>query len=96
MREETDREQHDRTPRTGSAGDGGVVEAGGTLGGITASADGEIVRAPRNAPGTPAPESVATPTDDALDATGTDVNGHAEPPTGDIQGYEDLESDPGV
>jgi hypothetical protein len=57
MNEANDFERSETMPPSGSAGDGGVVEEAGTLGGMTADADGEIVQEERNAPGTPASES---------------------------------------
>jgi hypothetical protein len=97
MNEATDRERDETMPPSGSAGDGGVEEAAGTLGGITANADGEIVQEEWNAPGTPASESEAGDVDDdTLDAAGSDANIDAPGEWGAIPGYEDVESDPGV
>jgi hypothetical protein len=102
MNEANDFERSETMPPSGSAGDGGVVEEAGTLGGMTADADGEIVQEERNAPGTPASESEAGDVDydsldaDSLDAAGSDADIDAPEEWGTIPGFEDLESDPGV
>lgn len=79
-------------PGTGSAGDGGVMEAGGTLGGVTATEDGQIVRE------VPDGRRVATPGPGEGVAAGSDLDLDAGPAAdeGIVHGYEDLESDPGV